>query len=58
LKRKGYAVIWTLLGEKNMIGGLTLGQPLGRLEIDGAYTLGNRSQVIGAKRSSFKKPKG
>jgi len=57
LKRKGYAVIWTLLGEKNMMGGGTGGQPLGWLEIDGAYTLGNRGQVIGAKKSSFKKSK-
>lgn len=57
LKRKGYALFWTLLGEKNMIGGGVTGQPLGWLEIDGTYTLSNRNQIIGAKRSSFKKSK-
>jgi len=57
LKRKGYTIFWTLLGEKNMIGGGVTGQPLGWLEIDGVYTLSNRDQIIGTKRSSFKKSK-
>lgn len=57
LKRKGYALFWTLLGEKNMIGGGGIGQPLGWLEIDGAYTLNGRSKVVGAKQSRFKKSK-
>lgn len=57
LKRKEYAVVWTLLGEKNMMGGGAIGQPLGWLEIDGAYTLSNKNQIIGAKRSIFKKSK-
>ncbi len=55
LKCKGYAIFWTLLGEKNMIGGGVTGQPLGWLEIDGAYTLNNRNRIIGEKRSRFKK---
>lgn len=57
LKRKGYALFWTLLGEKNMIGGGGIGQPLGWLEIDGAYTLNEQSKIVGAKRSRFKKSK-
>lgn len=55
LKQKNYALFWILLGEKNIIGGGTIGQPLGWLEIDGAYTLDGRNRIIGIKRSSFKK---
>ncbi len=55
LKSKGYAIFWTLLGEKNMIGGGVIGQPLGWLEINGAYTLNYKNQIIGVKKSSFKK---
>lgn len=55
LKQKGYALFWTVLGEKNIIGGEAIGQPLGWLEIDGAYTLDKRNRIIGIKRSSFKK---
>jgi len=55
LKQKGYALFWILLGEKNIIGGGIIRQPLGWLEIDGAYTLNERDRIIGIKRSSFKK---
>jgi len=55
LKRKGYAIFWVLVGEKNMMGGGTIGQPLGWLEVDGVYTLSNRDKITGAKRTSFKK---
>jgi len=57
LKRKGYVLFWTLLGEKNMIGGGGVGQPLGWLEVDGAYTLNGRNRVVGTKKSRFKKSK-
>lgn len=56
LKRKGYAIFWTLLGEKNMIGGDWSSQYLGRLEIDGAYTLNNQNKIVGSKKSYFRKP--
>jgi hypothetical protein len=55
LKRKGYAIFWTLLGEKNIIGGDLIGQPLGWLEIDGVYFLNGQKNVMGVKRSRFKK---
>jgi len=57
LKSKGYALFWTLIGEKNMIGGGGIGQPLGWLEIDGAYTLDGQNKIVGAKKSRFKKSK-
>jgi len=57
LKREGYALLWTLLGEKNMIGGGGIGQPLGWLEVDGAYTLNGGNRITGTKRSRFKKSK-
>ena len=52
LKRKGYALFWTLLGEKNVIGS-GMGQSPGRLEIDGAYALAGNGKIIGKKRSRF-----
>lgn len=55
LKQKDYALFWILLGEKNIIGRGTIGQPLGWLEINGAYTLDERNRIIGIKKSSFKK---
>jgi len=54
---KKYNLVWTLLGEKNIIGGGGIGQPLGWLEIDGAYTLNSRYEIIGTKKTSFKKSK-
>lgn len=57
LKRKGCAIFWTLLGEKNIIGGGGIGQPLGWLEIDGVYSLNGQEKVMGVKRSRFKKSK-
>ncbi|UCB57639.1 MAG: ATP-binding protein [Candidatus Omnitrophota bacterium] len=55
LKCKGYALFWTLLGEKNMIGGNVIGQPLGWLVINGTYTLDDKDKIVGTKRSHFKK---
>ena len=52
LKRNGYALFWTLLGEKNVIDG-GMGNSPGRLEIDGAYTLVGYGKIIGKKRSHF-----
>jgi hypothetical protein len=57
LKRKGYAIFWILLGEKNIIGGGGIGQPVGWLEIDDAYSLNGQEKVIVVKRSRFKKSK-
>jgi chromosomal replication initiation ATPase DnaA len=54
---KKYNLVWTLLGEKNIIGGGRIGQPLGWLEIDGAYTLNGRYEIVGIKKTSFKKIK-
>lgn len=40
LDDSGYAVLWTLLGEKNILGGRTSrGDWKGRLQISGAYTV-------------------
>jgi len=55
LKSKKYALLWALLGEKNIIGGGAVGQPLGWLEIDGVYTLNGKNEIVGTKSSCFKK---
>lgn len=54
MKRKNYALVWTLLGEKNMVGGGVIGQPLGILEINGAYTLVEEGKIMGRKRHDFR----
>jgi DNA replication protein DnaC len=55
LKRKGYAIFWTILGKKNIIGGREIGQPLGWLEIEGIHTLSKSNKIIGSTRACFKK---
>lgn len=55
MKKKGYSILWTLLGEKNMIGGNTVGQPLGWLKVSGVYKLDETDQVVGITRSDFQK---
>jgi len=55
LDKNGYAIFWTLLGEKQLIGGsLSRKDFVGRLEIGGAYTLKNREKIIGESHSKFK----
>jgi archaellum component FlaC len=56
LDKNGYAIFWTLLGEKQLIGGSFSGKDfIGRLEISGAYTLGNKEQIIGISTNKFNK---
>ena len=55
LDKNGYAILWTLLGEKQLIGGSLTGRDfIGRLEISGAYTLKNSGKIIGGNCSKFK----
>lgn len=54
---KKYNLVWTLLGEKNIIGGGGIEQTLGWLEIDGVYTLNDRYEIVGTKKTNFKKSK-
>ena len=53
LKQNKYALFWTLLGEKNFIGGNEIGQHHGRLHITGVYTLDSKNKIKGKKRSYF-----
>ncbi len=52
LNSRDYSIIWIVLGEKNLIGGGMLGQPQGRLEINGVYTLTN-DRIAGSLKTSF-----
>ena len=55
LDKNGYAIFWTLLGEKQLIGGNHFRDDfVGKLEISGAYTLTNRGKIIGERHSKFK----
>jgi hypothetical protein len=53
LDENGYAVLWTLLGEKNILGDHASWEDWpGRLTISGAYTLTN-TQLDGAVTTNF-----
>lgn len=55
--RKGKcSIFWTLLGEKQTIGGGEMGQPYGWQEISGAYTFDKRGTIIGSVASKLKQP--
>lgn len=55
LTQGGYDILWTVLGEKNIIGGGTVGQPLGWLKINGAFKLSKAKNLVGIMKSSFEK---
>lgn len=54
LKKNGYAIFWTLLGEKQMIGGDH--QFKGRLDISGVYGIMPGKNLLGKMISKFEKP--
>jgi len=56
-RNKEYNLVWTLYGKKDIIGGIGIRQPLGWLEINGAYTLNSQYEIVGRKKTNFKKPK-
>ena len=56
LNKNDYVIFWTLLGGKQLIGGHHSREDfVGRLEISGAYTLGNKGKIYGENHSKFKK---
>ena len=55
LKRNDYALFWTLLGEKNVIGRDYIGQPLGRLENRRRIYLKRRKGSCGDEKKSFQR---
>jgi len=56
LDKKGYTIFWTLLGEKQLIGGShSRDDFVGRLEISGAYTINKKGDVIGENHNKFNK---
>jgi len=55
LDKNGYAILWTFLGEKQLIGGSLSGKDFaGRLEISGAYTINLKNNIVGNCKSKFK----
>lgn len=59
LSKNEYAIFWTLLGEKQFIGGSMLGidRYKGRLEIGGVYYFDSQNNLIGDMISKFDSPK-
>lgn len=54
LDKNGYAVFWTLLGEKQLIGGSHYREDfVGRLEISGVYTLNRKGKIAGKNHIKF-----
>lgn len=56
LKKERCAMFWTLLGEKQTIGGGESGQPYGWQEISGAYTFNKKGVIVGSVTSKLKRP--
>jgi hypothetical protein len=53
LSENGYDILWTVLGEKNFIGGgLSVGDWKGRLDISGAYRI-RKNKVEGKTTAKF-----
>ena len=54
LDANGYAIVWILSGEKQVIGGRpTRDNYIGRAEISGTYTFDNTGKIIGKHHSKF-----
>ena len=54
LNKNGYTIFWTLLGEKQLIGGShSRDDFVGRLEISGAYALNMKGKVVGNCNAKF-----
>ena len=53
LKENGYEVFWTVLAEKNLIGGHNSEDWKGRLEINGAYRI-ESGELVGKLKATFK----
>lgn len=56
LKKERCAIFWTLLGEKQTIGGGGIGQPYGWQEISGIYTYGAKDKLKGMMTTELKLP--
>lgn len=52
LEANNYSIVWTLLGEKHLIGDMGTGNR-GMLEISGAYTLSSKHNIVGKSHSKF-----
>lgn len=56
LDKQGYVIFWTLLGEKQLIGGSYSHEDfVGRLEMSGIYTKDTKGNIIGKIANKFKK---
>ena len=56
LNQSDYSIVWTLLGEKQLIGGpLSNKNYIGRLEISGVYTFNSKGNIIGNSNKCFVK---
>lgn len=57
LRKGGYEIVWTVLGDKRMIGGSLSGREfVGELNMSGVYTLDNRARINGGYQSRFRGP--
>jgi len=54
LKKEKCSIFWTLLGEKQTIGGGGIGQPHGWQEISGVYTFSKKNELVGQMVTEFK----
>ena len=58
LKENDCEIFWTLLGEKQFIGGSLLGREFkGRQEMTGLYKISSDGSVVGSMKRNFESPK-
>ncbi|KKQ46297.1 MAG: hypothetical protein US63_C0003G0010 [Candidatus Moranbacteria bacterium GW2011_GWC2_37_8] len=56
LRKNGYVIFWTLLGEKQLIGGNHAeSRKTGRLDISGIYTINDKGNIIGKMSCEIEK---
>ena len=53
LDSKGYSIVWTLLGEKNIVGSLSDGNREGYLDISGVFSINGDGSIIGSHSANF-----
>jgi len=54
LNTNGYTILWTLVGEKQLIGGSPSREDfVGRLEISGAYVMNMKGKIVGNFSAKF-----
>jgi hypothetical protein len=53
IELESYSIVWTLLGEKNIIGNISAGNREGYLDISGIYSMNDCGAIVGSYSANF-----